>query len=124
MQKKGMVCFIYYKPFHPKINCLTVNYSYNKFYLNGELTMPTISYFRGIKIYINWNDHMPPHFHASYAGEEIIVSINDIEVLEGQISSKQQKMVLGWAAFHQTELLEDWELAASKQELFPIAPLN
>lgn len=57
--------------------------------------MPTISYFRGIKIFINWNDHMPPHFHASYAGEEIIVSINDIE---GQI--------------------------ASKQELFPIAPLN
>ena len=63
-------------------------------------------------------------FHASYAGEEIIVSINDIEVIEGQIASKQQKMVLGWAAFHQTELLEDWELAASKQELFPIAPLN
>ena len=38
--------------------------------------MPTISYFRGIKIYINWNDHMPPHFHATYAGEEIIVSID------------------------------------------------
>ena len=86
--------------------------------------MPTISYFRGIKIFINWNDHMPPHFHASYAGEEIIVSINDIEVIEGQIASKQQKMVLGWAAFHQTELLENWELAANKQELFPIAPLN
>ncbi|MCR4948779.1 MAG: DUF4160 domain-containing protein [Treponema sp.] len=29
--------------------------------------MPTISMFRGIKIYINWNDHMPPHFHATYA---------------------------------------------------------
>jgi len=38
--------------------------------------------------------------------------------------AKQQKMVLGWAAFHQTELEEDWELAAQKQELFPIAPLN
>ncbi|MCI6664627.1 MAG: DUF4160 domain-containing protein [Spirochaetia bacterium] len=86
--------------------------------------MPTISYFRGIKIYINWNDHMPPHFHASYTGEEIIVSINDIEILEGQIPSKQQKMVLGWAAFHQSELLENWELAAAKQELFPIAPLH
>ena len=49
--------------------------------------MSTISYFRGIKIYINWNDHMPPHFHASYAGEEIIVSINDIEVLDGQSRS-------------------------------------
>ncbi len=82
--------------------------------------MPTISYFRGIKIYINWNDYMPPHFHASYAGD----SINDIEILEGQIPSKQQKMVLGWAAFHQSELLENWELAAAKQELFPIAPLH
>ncbi len=67
---------------------------------------------------------MPPHFHASYAGEEIIVSINDLEIIEGQIASKQQKMVLGWAAFHQTELMEDWDLATAKQELFPIAPLN
>ena len=33
-------------------------------------------------------------------------------------------MVLGWAAFHQTELMEDWDLATAKQELFPIAPLN
>ena len=86
--------------------------------------MPTISFFRGIKIYINWNDHMPPHFHATYGGKEILVSINDIEILEGELPSKQQKMVLGWAAFHQTELEEDWELAAQRQELFPIAPLN
>lgn len=86
--------------------------------------MPTISFFRGIKIFINWNDHMPPHFHATYGGNEILVSIHDIEVLEGELPSKQQKMVLGWAAFHQTELEENWELAAQKQELFPIAPLN
>ena len=25
--------------------------------------MPTICRFRGIKISINWRDHMPPHFH-------------------------------------------------------------
>ena len=67
---------------------------------------------------------MPPHFHATYAGKEILVSINDIEILEGELPSKQQKMVLGWAAFHQSELEEDWELAAQKQDLFPIAPLN
>ena len=86
--------------------------------------MPTISMFRGIKIYINWNDHMPPHFHASYAGQEIIVSINDLEVLDGEIPSKQLKMVLGWAAFHQTELIENWELAVKKQDLFTIDPLQ
>ena len=52
--------------------------------------MPTISMFRGIKIYINWNDYMPPHFHASYAGNEILVSIEDLEVIEGEIPSRQQ----------------------------------
>lgn len=86
--------------------------------------MPTISFFRGIKVFIILNDHMPPHFHATYGGKEILVSINDIEILEGELPSKQQKMVLGWAAFHQSELEEDWELTAQKQDLFPIAPLN
>lgn len=28
--------------------------------------MPTICMFRGIKIYINYRDHQPPHFQASY----------------------------------------------------------
>ena len=78
--------------------------------------MPTICRFRGIKISINWRDHMPPHFHASYGEDEVIVSILDIEVLEGSMPSKQLKMLLGWAAFHQDELMENWELAQKKQE--------
>ena len=53
--------------------------------------MPTICMFRGIKIYINWNDHMPPHFHAVYAGNDILVSIDELEVIEGEMPSKQQK---------------------------------
>lgn len=86
--------------------------------------MPTISMFRGIKIYINWNDHMPPNFHASYAGQDVLVSIDELEVLEGEMPSKQLKMVLGWAAFHQTELKENWELAVKKMDLFSIDPLQ
>lgn len=86
--------------------------------------MPTICMFRGIKIYINWKDHQPPHFHATYGGQEVIVSIRDLEVLEGSIPSKQLKMLLGWAALRQDELLENWELAERKQELFNIEPLK
>ena len=84
--------------------------------------MPTICMFRGIKIYINWRDHQPPHFHASYGGDSVIVSIRDIEVLEGEMPNKQLKMLLGWAALHQDELLENWALAEKNQELFPIDP--
>lgn len=86
--------------------------------------MPTISMFRGIKVYINWRDHMPPHFHAKYGSAEVIVSIKDIEVIEGSMPSKQLKMLLGWAAFHQEELMENWELATQQQELFAIEPLK
>ena len=32
--------------------------------------MPIICTFRGIKIYINYSDHMPPHFHAYYGEYE------------------------------------------------------
>ena len=86
--------------------------------------MPIISMFRGIKVCLYWHDHMPPHFLATYGGAEIIVSIEDLDVLEGNIPSKQLKMLLGWAAFHQEELRENWELAREKQELFAIEPLR
>ena len=62
--------------------------------------------------------------HASYGGDSVIVSIRDIEVLEGDMPNKQLKMLLGWAALHQDELLENWALAEKNQELFPIDPLR
>ena len=86
--------------------------------------MPTISMFRGIKIYMNWREHQPPHFHATYGSSEVLVSIRELEVIEGSMPSKQLKMLLGWAAFHQEELMENWELAESQQELFAIEPLK
>lgn len=60
------------------------------------------------------------HFTAA----EVLVSIHDIEVLEGTMPSKQLKILLGWAAFHQEELRENWELAKEKQEWFAIEPLR
>ncbi|MBR3767570.1 MAG: DUF4160 domain-containing protein [Clostridia bacterium] len=80
--------------------------------------------FRGIKIRIKWKDNRPPHFYATYGGDEVIVSINELDVLEGTMPSKQLKMLLGWAAFHQSELIENWLLAEQNQELFPINPMR
>ena len=44
--------------------------------------------------------------------------------LKGGMPSKQLKMLLGRAALHQDELLENWALAKRNQELFPIDPLR
>ena len=86
--------------------------------------MPTICIFRGIKIYMNWREHQPPHFHAKYGGEEVVIGNNDAEVLEGSIPSKQLKLLLGWTVLHQDELMDNWKLAEQKQDLFQIEPLK
>jgi hypothetical protein len=38
--------------------------------------MPVISRFYGIVVFINYNDHNPPHFHARYQEQEVIVDIH------------------------------------------------
>lgn len=86
--------------------------------------MPTICIFRGIKIYMNYCDHLPPHFHAVYGGQEVLVDIQDLSVLRGGLPGKQEKMLLGWAALRQSELMENWELARKHQELFQIDPIR
>ena len=80
--------------------------------------------FRCIKIFMNWREHQPPHFHATYGGDEVLISIRALDVIEGSMPNKQLKMLLGWAAFHQEELLENWQLAENNQELFAIEPLR
>lgn len=77
-----------------------------------------------LEIVDDHTNHLPPHFHAFYGGSEVLVSIDDLEVLEGTMAAKQRKMLLGWAAFHQEELRENWELAKAQQELFAIDPLR
>lgn len=44
--------------------------------------MPTISRFYGIVIFMNYNDHDPPHFHARYQDYEVTVGIGDWIVQE------------------------------------------
>lgn len=86
--------------------------------------MPTIMMSRGFKVFINWDDHNPPHFHVTYGGEEMLVRISDAEPMEGDLPPKQKKIILAWAVLRKEELLEDWALAERKLELFPIEPLR
>ncbi|WP_368490085.1 DUF4160 domain-containing protein [Clostridium sp. BJN0013] len=80
--------------------------------------------FRGIKIYINYREHLPSHFHAEYGEYNCCITIDDIELLSGSMPNKQLKMLFGWAALHQEELQEEWYLAQLQKELFPIEPLK
>jgi hypothetical protein len=86
--------------------------------------MPIISRFYGIVIRMFFADHSPPHFHAMYGENELVVAISPIRVLEGRASSRVQSMVLEWAALHQEELLLDWERCRNAEAPLPIEPLD
>jgi hypothetical protein len=86
--------------------------------------MPTISSFYGILIQMFWNDHAPPHFHASYGEYTGIVDINSLLMLEGNLPRRALNLIIDWAELHQKELLTDWELCAQKQKPLKIEPLK
>ena len=85
--------------------------------------MPVISIFRGIRIMMFYNDHIPPHFHAEYAEHRCVVDIQNGCVLEGSLPARQLKMVLAWAVIHQDELMQNWELSKSQSKMVQIDPL-
>lgn len=66
--------------------------------------MPEISQFFGIAIKMFWADHNPPHFHAFYAGEEILIDITSISVFAGHLSPRALGLVIEWATLHQREV--------------------
>ena len=85
--------------------------------------MPIISRFFGIVIYMYWKDHAPPHLHAKYGDDEIVVEIRTGNV-SGNMSNRAIKLIQEWRGLHKDELLKDWKLAEQKKALFAINPLE
>ena len=86
--------------------------------------MPTISEFFGIVILMFFDDHAPPHFHARYGGDEVVIQINPVGVLRGKISPRALSLVLEWAQKYQQNLMEEWNHAANNKKLHKIPPLD
>lgn len=86
--------------------------------------MPLLSEFAGIKIYIYWNDHMPPHFHAEYNDAKILVDINSAAVLKGVFPANKLKLILAWTELHRDDLIDRWNKARDNQMPEKIKPLE
>ncbi len=86
--------------------------------------MPVISSFYGILIYMYWNEHSPPHFHAKYGEYEALISIRNFSLLEGKLPPKALALVVEWTSIHQDELLKNWDLGIEEKTFNKIAPLT
>ena len=85
--------------------------------------MPEICRFLGIVIYMLYDDHAPPHFHAEYGEYKVTVEINT-GVVQGRFPRRALKALLEWYELHRDDLLEDWVLAEQHQPLNRIPPLE
>ena len=85
--------------------------------------MPTISTFYGLVILMFWDDHNPPHFHVRYASDQALIGIDELQIIAGSLPRRAERMVLEWAGDHKAELLENWRLCKTLQQLRTIAPL-
>lgn len=89
--------------------------------------MPTISMFYGILVsmyVLDTQKHHLPHIHIRYAEFKAVIEIPTGNLLDGDLPSKQMKLVQAWIVLHSDELMADWVLAAAGETPYKIEPLR
>jgi len=85
--------------------------------------VPIVAEFYGIKIYIYYDDHAEPHFHAFYSEYEAKISIKAGELIAGKLPNRARKLIREWMKEHEKELLANWRRAEEHKALKNIEPL-
>jgi hypothetical protein len=89
--------------------------------------MAIIAMFYGIIVsmyYFDQRKHHLPHIHVKYQEQEVVLSIPEGDVLEGELKRSKMKLVQAWIEIHQDELMANWELASGGEAIFKIDPLK
>jgi len=71
--------------------------------------MPTIKIIDSVKIDLYSRKHPPPHFHAVYAGMEVLITIKDFKIYAGKIPNPKFIKLMEWAKANQEMLLENFK---------------
>lgn len=89
--------------------------------------MAELSRFFGIIIRMfaeHGGKHHTPHFHSVYQEYEAVFTINPVQLLSGNLPTKQQRLVEAWAEIHQGELQAAWQALDGGERPSPIDPLR
>ena len=72
--------------------------------------MPVIARFYGIviKTYFSQSEHGNPHFHAIYGEYNGVFNIETLEIIEGDLPMRAQRLVKEWASLYKSDLLKIW----------------
>ncbi len=71
--------------------------------------MPVIARFYGILIKMFFREHGVPHFHAIYGEFNGVFDMTTLEMIEGDLPQRAQRLVREWAEQYRNELQLMWE---------------
>jgi len=79
--------------------------------------MPVIARFYGVvvKMYFSQSEHGVPHFHAIYGEYNAVFDIQTLEMIEGDLPVRAQRLIKEWGIQYQQELLRMWNSNEFKQ---------
>ena len=86
--------------------------------------MSELCHFYGIRIYVYFNDHAPPHIHAIYGEYQAQIAIDDGCVLSGSLPHRARRMVKKWLEQRREEVAEAWHKASVREDPGKIDPLT
>lgn len=75
----------------------------------------------GLKIEVFAREHPPPHFHISGDSIDATFSLTDCSHLEGEIGSKDRRLVEWWYERSRATLIRAWN--ASRPSDCPVGPI-
>ena len=70
-----------------------------------------------------YREHGVPHFHATYAGDTVVMAIDSGETIAGDVPSRAVRLIDEWFELHRDELWLNWARAREGAPLVGIEPL-
>jgi hypothetical protein len=71
--------------------------------------MPIIAGFYGILIKMYFKEHGIPHFHALYGEYNGVFEIETLDMIEGDLPNRSQKLIKEWGKIYKDELMKIWK---------------
>jgi hypothetical protein len=79
------------------------------------MLMPVIARFYGIIIKMYFREHGVPHFHAIYGEYNGVFEVETLEMIEGDLPPRAQRLVREWGSRYQADVQEMWNTQKFRQ---------
>ena len=85
--------------------------------------MPEICRFLGIVIYMYFDEHNPPHFHAKYNEYKASIEIDNLSIISGELPPRVLSLIVEWGMMYRKELFGNWNSLKNNGKYKKVKPL-